>query len=166
MCPRLELSQTSTMCHRVATPDPVLNAFQTFPGLPAVTPVGGQGGLCIAEPQNICLLPKTWGVQAEREWPSDPGLCGSRVVDGPLHSLNSVWGPWGLKLQMAFLHTDCLSLCRGVGVWPPHLGMWCWLDLEVRVLVCPPSPGWAAETSCPSSPGGGLACTELLEKFP
>lgn len=78
----------------------------------------------------------------------------------------SVWGPWGLKIQMASLLTDCLSLCRGVGVWPPHLGIWCWLDLEVRVLVHPPSPGWAAETSRPSSPGGGLACTELQEKFP
>lgn len=161
-----ELSQTSIICHKVATPDSALNAFQTFPGLPAVTPVGGLGGLCIAEPQNICLLPKTWGVQAERDWPSDSGLCSSRVVDGPLHSLNSVRGPWGLKLQIAFLHTDCLSRCRGVGVWPPHLGMWCWLDLEVRVLVRPPSSGWAAETSRPSSPGGGLACTELLETFP
>lgn len=35
----------------------------------------------------------------------------------------SVWGPWGLKLQMAFLRADRLSLCRGVGVWPPRLGI-------------------------------------------
>ena len=48
----------------------------------------------------VCHVSRIQGVQAEREWHLDPGLCGSRtrLFPTPFCYLGAVWQS-GLKLQ-------------------------------------------------------------------